>query len=71
MLPTAEYISNLVQNQFPEFYREDGQNFIALVKAYYEWLEEDEKTNSISRNLFSTRDIDETAENFFQYFKSK
>jgi hypothetical protein len=64
MLPTAEYISNLVQNQFPEFYREDGQNFIALVKAYYEWLEEEEKTNNVSRNLFSTRDIDQTAENF-------
>jgi len=71
MLPTAEYISNLVQNQFPEFYREDGQNFIALVKAYYEWLEEEEKTNNVSRNLFSTRDIDQTAENFFQYFKNK
>lgn len=71
MLPTPEYISNLVQNQFPKFYQEDGENFIALVKAYYEWMEEDEKTNSISRNLYSTRDIDYTAQRFLDFFKHK
>jgi len=32
-------ISQLVANQFPDFYKEEGQLFIAFVKAYYEWLE--------------------------------
>lgn len=32
-------ISNFIQSQFPSFYREDGPEFIAFVKAYYEWLE--------------------------------
>lgn len=32
-------ISNKIKYQFPEFYREEGTNFIAFVKAYYEWLE--------------------------------
>ena len=71
MLPTLEYISNLVENQFPKFYQEDGENFIELVKAYYEWLEEDGKTYNVSRNIFSTRDIDETADSFIQFFNKK
>lgn len=32
-------ISNFIQSQFPSFYREEGPEFIAFVKAYYEWLE--------------------------------
>lgn len=35
-------ISQLVANQFPDFYKEEGQLFIAFVKAYYEWLETSE-----------------------------
>ena len=34
-----KYISPLIKNQFPDFYKEEGQLFIAFVKAYYEWLE--------------------------------
>ena len=32
-------ISPFVENQFPSFYKEEGPQFIAFVKAYYEWLE--------------------------------
>jgi hypothetical protein len=32
-------ISPLIENQFPSFYKEEGPQFIAFVKAYYEWLE--------------------------------
>jgi len=32
-------ISQLVANQFPDFYKEEGELFVAFVKAYYEWLE--------------------------------
>lgn len=34
-----KYISPLIKNQFPDFYNEEGPMFIAFVKAYYEWLE--------------------------------
>lgn len=71
MLPTVDYISNLVENQFPKFYQEDGANFIAFVKAYYEWMEESEKTNNVGRNLFSTRDIDETSAVWLDEFRKK
>lgn len=32
-------ISGLIRDQFPEFYKEEGELFITFVKAYYEWLE--------------------------------
>ena len=34
-----KYVSQYVANQFPSFYKEEGETFIAFVKAYYEWLE--------------------------------
>lgn len=71
MLPTVEHISNLIENQFPSFYKEDGPKFVAFVKAYYEWLEQSGKTNDVSRNLFSTRDIDQTANQWLDEFRKK
>lgn len=67
MLPTQETVSNFIEKQFPEFYREQGQEFIEFVKVYYEWLE----TQGKSRDLFSTRDIDLTADQFVEYFRTK
>src|SRR4051812_2008050 len=32
-------ISQLLETQFPDFIREDYPNFVAFLKAYYEWLE--------------------------------
>lgn len=40
MADIEEKISPLIENQFPEFYRTDGPNFVAFVKAYYEWIEQ-------------------------------
>ena len=34
-----KFISPLIQEQFPDFYKEEGELFITFVKAYYEWLE--------------------------------
>jgi hypothetical protein len=33
-------ISQYVSRQFPSFYQEEGENFVAFVKAYYEWMED-------------------------------
>ena len=32
-------ISNLIENQFPSIYREEGPIFVEFVKQYYQWLE--------------------------------
>lgn len=71
MLPTPEYISTFIEQQFPAFYREEGPHFIAFVKAYYEWMEETGQQTHKTRNLFSTRDIDLTADAFVEEFKKK
>ena len=71
MLPTVEFVSTFIERQFPSFYREDGDKFIQFVKAYYEWMEQSGQTSQKTRNLFSTRDIDLTADQFVEEFKKK
>lgn len=39
MKNVEKYVSQYVAKQFPAFYREEGETFVAFVKAYYEWLE--------------------------------
>lgn len=65
------YISPLIESQFPEFYKEEGENFIAFVKAYYEWLETENNVLWHSRRLLNTFDIDDTSEDFIVYFKEQ
>lgn len=66
-----KFISNFVESQFPQFYQEEGPNFILFTKAYYEWLESSENPISESRNLLDYRDIDNTLEKFLLFFQQK
>jgi len=68
---TEKYISNFVESQFPEFYRAEGSNFVLFLKAYYEWLEEDGNPVGESRRLMDYRDIDNTLEEFLEFFQKK
>ena len=62
-------ISNLIESQFPQFYQEEGPDFILFMKAYYEWLESEGQAVNQARNLFDYRDIDNTLENFLEFFQ--
>lgn len=62
-------ISNFIEAQFPAFYRSEGPNFVAFIKAYYEWLEQEGSALGEARRLFDLKDIDRTREEFFEYFK--
>jgi hypothetical protein len=64
-------ISNLVEQQFPAFYQEEGPAFISFVKAYYAWMEEEGNTINQSRNILNYRDLDETLEDFLLFFQKK
>lgn len=64
-------ISPLIESQFPTFYREEGPNFVAFVKAYYEWLESEGNALHQARRLGDYRDIDTTLDDFILYFKEK
>jgi hypothetical protein len=61
---TPESIAPLVAAQFPEFYKEDGEGFIAFLKAYYEWLDAE-----YPANILEMRDIDRTTDDFIIHFK--
>lgn len=64
-------ISNFVDSQFPEIYRDEGPVFIAFVKKYYEWLEENKNVLYHSRRLFEYKDVDETVDDFLLFFKEQ
>ena len=64
-------ISNFIETQFPEVYRDEGPLFVEFVKKYYEWLEESNNATYHSRNLLNYKDIDETVDNFVVKFKEK
>lgn len=71
MKDIVPYISPLVESQFPAFYREEGPMFIALVKSYYEWLEQSNNAIYQARKLLEYRDIDQTIDDFIVYFKEE
>lgn len=66
-----KFISNFIQNQFPPFYEKEGKDFILFAKAYYEWLESENQPINQARNLFDYRDIDNTTEEFLEFFQKK
>lgn len=63
-------VSPFIAQQFPQFYRESGPNFVAFVKAYYEWLESTGGALLRSRSLMDYADIDRTELEFIEYFKN-
>ncbi len=66
----SKNISQLVENQFPEFYREEGSNLVAFIRAYYEFLESNDKYSlKLSRQMFEMRDIDTSLDEFLVSFK--
>ena len=40
MIDVEQYISNFVETQFPDFYKEEGPLFVLFTKEYYKWLEQ-------------------------------
>lgn len=65
-----KYVSPFIARQFPSFYNDEGPNFIAFVKAYYEWMESTGKPIGESRSLLEYLDIDTTSDTFIKYFKN-
>ena len=64
-------ISPFVENQFPSFYKEEGPQFIAFAKAYFEWMETANNVLYQARKLPEYRDIDTTVDEFIVQFKEK
>ena len=71
MYQIEQVISPLLESQFPEFYQTEGPNFIAFVKAYYEWMELEGNTLNVSRNILNYRDVDTSISAFAEQFKNE
>jgi hypothetical protein len=71
MRDIEDNIAIQVSNHFPEFYREQGNNFVEFVKEYYNWTQQTNNVNFYTRNLLEYRDIDKTLDEFLVHYKSK
>lgn len=84
MSAIEKFISPLIESQFPEFYKEQGPLFILFVEEYYKWLESNDPEYSTysdamlvgnplyhARRLFEYKNIDQTVNDFYVYFKEK
>ncbi len=65
------YISTIVETQLPDFVKADHPNFVALLKRYYQYLEQTDKTVYTNKRLYDYFDVDSTRADLVQYFKTK
>jgi hypothetical protein len=56
-------VSTVIEEQIPDFVREDHNTFVLFLKSYYEYLDGIE-----NRNLENIRDIDNTLDEFIDFF---
>lgn len=59
-------VSVYIKNQFPTAYEEGGENFVAFVEAYYEFMDANYFQN---KTILETIDIDNTLTEFVLHFK--
>jgi len=69
MRQIEDKLSLFVKEQFPAFYNEEGEMFQIFLRAYYEFLEQENQTLDFSRNLLEYLDIDKTTAEFLEHFK--
>ena len=68
-MSTELKISTLVENQFPDFIRDEGPLLVKFIKAYYEYTEQDGNVTEKSKNLLNYQDIDRTTSEYLDWFK--
>ncbi len=61
--------SDNLKNQFPAFYQDDAQTFMLFVKAYYEYMEQEGKTQYELNRVEGYKDIDLTLDAYIEYFR--
>ena len=68
MAELAEKLSSLVQDQLPDFVRDNYATFQAFLIAYYEFTEQNTEVQYAIQKSESYKDIDETIDSFVEYF---
>ena len=69
----ANRTSLLVPFQLPEFVRDNPnyQTYVLFIKAYYEWLQQQNNTLFLSKGLVDYKDIDTTLDQFIKYYTNE
>ena len=62
-------LSTQIENQLPDFVRDEGPNLVAFLKAYYEWMETNQQATDAMKNLIVNQDIDTALSNYIEYFR--
>ena len=70
MIPNNQYPSLFINQQLPGFIRDDSdyQKFVSFLEAYYEYLEQEGNVIQKNRNLLNYKDVDNTIDEFQNYF---
>jgi len=71
MIQSNQKQSLLVPYELPKFVGEntaDYANFTAFVKAYYEWMEQQNNVADYTKSLLQYMDVDTTTQEFLNYF---
>jgi hypothetical protein len=61
-------LSVLIENQLPEFIQTDYGMFVTFIKAYYEFLEQNNQAQELLQDITKYADIDTTSENMISKF---
>ena len=62
-------ISPKIDMQFPGFIREEGPQFVAFLKGYYQFAEQSGMPIDAIRGLQDNQDVDRSLDKFVQYFR--
>jgi hypothetical protein len=61
MIDSHKYISTQIENEIPQFIRMEYPNFVAFIKAYYEWMEKQGAPYHFIANALNYSDVDRTS----------
>jgi hypothetical protein len=61
-------LSLLIENQLPDFVQTDYGMFVTFLKAYYEFLEQNNQAQELLQDITKYADIDETSEEMINKF---
>jgi hypothetical protein len=70
MIPDNTKTSLLIPYQLPAYIRDDPAyaNFVLFLQAYYEWMEQEGQVTNRAKNILNYTDIDNTTNEFIDYF---
>lgn len=70
-MATDNKTSNLIESQFPAYFRQEAPNLVAFVRAYYEWMETSNNVIDVAKNFQNLNDLDGTYDEFLEYFRNE